>query len=49
MELLQYYLPKLKAIDTNPNQGETISINIIQPEGSIIEAQVVKNKETNEV
>ena len=49
MELLQYYLPKLKAIDTNPNQGETISINIIQPEGSTIEAQVVKNKETNEV
>ena len=49
MELLQYYLPKLKAIDTNPNQGETISINIIQPEGSILEAQVVKNKDTEEV
>lgn len=48
MELLQYYLPKLKAIDTNPNQGETISINIIQPEGSVIEAQVVKNKEFSE-
>lgn len=28
-ELLQYYLPKLKAIDTNPNSGEVISINVI--------------------
>lgn len=29
MELIQYYIPKLRAIDTNPNQGETIQINII--------------------
>lgn len=31
LELIQYYIPKLRAIDTNPNQGETISINIINP------------------
>lgn len=28
-ELMQYYMPKLKAIDTNPNAGEIISINVI--------------------
>lgn len=28
-ELIQYYLPKVKAIDTNPNAGEVISINVI--------------------
>lgn len=28
-DLVQYYLPKLKAIDTNPNSGEVISINVI--------------------
>lgn len=28
-ELVQYYLPKIKAIDTNPNSGEVISINVI--------------------
>lgn len=31
-QLTDYYLPKVKAIDTNPNQGEVISINIIQPD-----------------
>lgn len=31
MELIQYYLPKLRAIDTNPNQGEVIQINIVNP------------------
>lgn len=28
-ELVQYYLPKIKAVDTNPNAGEVISINVI--------------------
>lgn len=31
LELLSYYLPKLKAIDTNPNQGEVINLNVILP------------------
>ncbi len=30
-ELLSYIVPKLKAIDTNPNQGEVISIKVITP------------------
>lgn len=34
MELLNYCIPKLKAIDTNPNQGETISVNVILPSKS---------------
>ena len=29
MELVQYYLPKIRAVDTNPNAGEVISINVI--------------------
>lgn len=31
LELLSYYLPKLKAIDTNPNQGEVINLNVVLP------------------
>lgn len=41
MEFLQYYLPKLKAIDTNPNQGEVININIVQPSLPASQAQVI--------
>lgn len=39
MELLQYMIPKLKAVDTNPNQGETISISVVMP-GAIAPEQV---------
>ncbi len=31
-QLADYYLPKVKAIDTNPNQGEVIALNIVFPE-----------------
>lgn len=31
-ELLSYYMPKMKATDTNPNQGEVISVNIKFPD-----------------
>lgn len=31
-ELAGYIYPKLKAIDTNPNQGEVISLNIVFPD-----------------
>ena len=40
MEFLQYYLPKLRAIDTNPNQGEVIQINIVNPH-DIVDAEIV--------
>ena len=40
MEFLQYYLPKLRAIDTNPNQGEVIQINIVNPH-EIVDAQII--------
>ena len=43
LELLQYMIPKLKAVDTNPNQGETISINVMLP-GSAqpLHAEIIK-------
>lgn len=31
IELLQYMIPKLKAVDTNPNAGEMIQINVVMP------------------
>ena len=31
-ELMSYYMPKMKAIDNNPHQGETINVSIIFPE-----------------
>ena len=40
MEFLQYYLPKLRAIDTNPNQGEVIQINIVNPH-DIVDAEII--------
>ena len=30
-DLVGFYLPKVKAIDTNPNDGETISVKVILP------------------
>lgn len=30
-ELLGYYMPKVKAIDTNPNQGEVINVQVLMP------------------
>lgn len=53
LELLSYYMPKLKAIDTNPNQGETISLNIILPSqtksfSSPLEASVIDTQPLDE-
>lgn len=31
-ELMSYYMPKMKAIDHNPHQGETINVSFIFPE-----------------
>ena len=40
MEFLQYYLPKLRASDTNPNQGDVIQINIVNPH-DIVDAEII--------
>jgi hypothetical protein len=43
LTLLEYMLPKLKAIDTNPNQGEMISINVVLPgQAQPIQAEIAK-------
>ncbi len=45
MEFMQYFMPKMKAIDTNPNQGEVININILPPDGTNIQTILTKNEE----
>lgn len=43
LTLLEYMIPKLKAVDTNPNQGEVISINVVMPGQSIpVQAEVLR-------
>ena len=43
LTLLEYMIPKLKAVDTNPNQGEVMSINVILPgQPSPMTAEVIR-------